>query len=118
MHTESLEETQKAWHGNLRSYLIGFLTSLLLTVTSFALVAFKLLSGTVLGYVLSILAMTQAIVQLRFFLHVGQEAKPKWESVIFAFMALVLLIIILGSLWIMSDLDQRMMPSMTPREEM
>jgi cytochrome o ubiquinol oxidase operon protein cyoD len=51
-------------------------------------------------------------VQLRFFLHLGQEAKPRWETMIFYFMVLVLLIIALGSLWIMHDLEERVMSNM------
>jgi cytochrome o ubiquinol oxidase operon protein cyoD len=29
-------------------------------------------------------------------MHLGQEAKPRWESVVFYFMVLVLLIVALG----------------------
>ena len=58
----------------------------------------------------------QAIVQLIFFLHIGQEAKPHWETVVFCFTVLVLLIIVIGSLWIMYDLDYRLMPRMQGNE--
>ena len=43
----------------------------------------------------------------------GQEAKPRWETLIFCFMVLILLIIVIGSLWIMNDLNERVMPEMT-----
>lgn len=115
-HDLSLKETQKEWHGNLKSYLIGFTLSLLLTSASFLLVITKLLSGISLIYALIGLAIVQAIVQLIFFLHIGQEAKPRWETITFCFTVLVLLIIIIGSLWIMHDLDDRVMSNMT--EEM
>ena len=109
----SLKEIQKEWHGTIKSYVIGFISSLLLTMLSFSLVVFKLLSGHVLVYTLIALAVVQAIVQLIFFLHIGQEAKPRWETMAFAFTVLVLLIIVVGSLWIMNDLNERMMPEMS-----
>lgn len=112
----SLKEIQKEWHGTLKSYVMGFILSILLTAVSFSLVVFKLISGSSLVYAVIALALVQAIIQLLFFLHVGQEAKPRWESIGFYFMVLVLFIIAGGSLWIMSDLNDRVMSNMT--EEM
>lgn len=108
----SLKETQKEWHGTLKSYVIGFSASLLLTAISFSLVITKLFPEHILIYTILGLAIVQAIVQLLFFLHVGQEPKPRWETLVFYFMVLVLFIIVVGSLWIMYDLHQRVMPAM------
>ena len=108
----SLKEIQKEWHGTLRSYVIGFILSLVLTAASFLLVAAKLLTGKVLIGTIVALALIQAIFQLLYFLHLGQEAKPRWETLVFYFMGIVLLIIVLGSLWIMYDLDDRVMSDM------
>lgn len=115
-HDLSLKETKKEWHGTLKSYGIGLAASFLLTVASFYLVIARLLADSLLIYTLIGLAITQAIVQLLFFLHIGQaEAKPRWESLTFCFTLLILLIIVIGSLWVMHDLNDRMMPEM--REE-
>ena len=108
----SLKEIQKEWHGSYRAYAIGFIGSLLFTLLSFFLVLSQTLIGAPLVYTLSGLSLTQAILQFVFFLHVGQEPKPKWETVLFAFMILVLLIIVLGTLWIMHDLNDRVMVGM------
>jgi cytochrome o ubiquinol oxidase operon protein cyoD len=105
----SLQEIKKEWRGSLRVYLIGYTLSLLLTIVSFGLVVTQMLSGSRLVYTLIGLALTQAAVQLIFFLHVGQEAKPRWETLVFFFMLLVLLIVVIGSLWIISDLNVRTM---------
>lgn len=114
MTTEmSLKEVQKEWHGTIKAYLIGFMASLLLTGASFLLVITQFLTGPILMYTLIGLALVQAIVQLIFFLHLGQEAKPRWESLIFVFTVLVLLIIVIGSLWVMSDLNHRVMSNMS-----
>lgn len=108
----SLSEIQKEYHGTWKAYYIGFIASLFLTALSFSLAITGLFSGHVLIYTLIFLALVQAVVQLRFFLHLGQEPKPRWETMIFYFMVLVLLIIALGSLWIMHDLNDRVMSQM------
>ena len=115
MHDDlSLKEIKKEWHGTLKAYVIGFVASLLLTAASFSYCHTQGCSqDTALIYTIVGLALVQAIVQLLFFLHVGQEAKPRWETVVFYFMVLVLLIIAIGSLWIMYDLNDRVMSDMT-----
>jgi cytochrome o ubiquinol oxidase operon protein cyoD len=111
-HDLSLKEIQKEWHGTYKAYAIGFIASLLLTSASFLLVLTEALTGRSLVFTIVALAMVQAIFQLLFFLHVGQEAKPRWETVIFGFMLLLLLIIAVGSLWVMNDLNDRVMMDM------
>jgi len=108
----SLKEMQKTWHGSQKAYAIGFIVSLLLTAASFTIVGLKLLPPSIAIYVVSALAFCQAVIQLIYFLHLGQEDRPQWESLVFYFMILVLLIIVIGSLWVMYDLNARMMPHM------
>jgi cytochrome o ubiquinol oxidase operon protein cyoD len=105
----SLKEIQKEWHGSARSYVIGFTGSILLTIASFSITAIGWMSGQSLIYTLMALAVTQAAIQLKYFLHLGEEAHPRWETVVFFFMLLLLLIVAIGTIWIMSDLDARMM---------
>lgn len=107
-HEPSLKQIQKNWHGTYKAYIIGFIASLLLTSASFFLVAKEMASNSLLIG----LGILQAAIQLRFFLHLGQEAKPKWETLIFYFMLLLLVIVALGTLWIMDDLNNRMMMNM------
>jgi cytochrome o ubiquinol oxidase operon protein cyoD len=105
----SLKQMQKEWHGSGRTYVLGFSISLILTCLSFFLVHARAFDATLLILLISSFALIQAVVQLIFFLHLGKEGSPWWESVVFFFMITVLLIIVLGTLWIMSDLDARMM---------
>lgn len=109
----SLKETQKEWHGSYKSYIIGFFLCLLLTVISFLLVYSKLLTGHTLAYTLIGLGIIQAIIQMIFFLHIGQEDKPRWETISFFFMVMCVLILVIGSLWVLNDLNERVMPEMT-----
>lgn len=106
----SLNEEKKLWHGTYISYGIGFFVSLIFTSISFLLVVYEAFPPTPLTYTIAGFALIQAIAQLGLFLHLGQEEKPNWETFIFSFMLLILLIIVVGSLWVMNDLNERMMP--------
>ncbi|HSX26516.1 MAG TPA: cytochrome o ubiquinol oxidase subunit IV [Chlamydiales bacterium] len=108
----SLREIQKDWPQTLKLCAIGFIGSLLLTALSFSLTAAKLFSKQILIPILVFLALTQAIVQLIFFMHMGKEAKPRWMMLVFYFMILVIVIVVLGSLWIITDLNHRVMMEM------
>lgn len=114
MKTEiSTFEMQQAYHGSLKSYLLGFLVCFCLTCLSFYLVSVKAFSFSHLSYMIIALALTQVIFQLLFFLHLGKKMAPQWENSALFFAVLTLLIVVLGSLWIMYDLNQRVMKGMS-----
>lgn len=108
----NLKTLQIEWHSTTESYIKGFILSFILTSTSFLLVAMKWITGYWLVMSIATLGLIQAIVQLIFFMKAGKEEKPRWKTLTLFFMILVLLIIVLGSLWIMYDLDQRVMTEM------
>lgn len=114
----SLKQMKKEWHGSYKAYAIGFIASLVLTSIAFVLVINETISGMTLVHTLVALALVQALFQLVFFLHVGQEPKPKWETLTFCFMFLILVIIAAGTIWIMDDLSARTMPEMASTSEM
>lgn len=99
--------------GSLQSYSTGFLLCVLLTTIPYYLVATRMLEGWGLIICLMTFAFVQLLVQLQFFIHLGHDSKPKWNSLVFLFMALVLLIVVLGSLWIMKNLNYH---NMSPNE--
>lgn len=100
----------------IRAYTIGFVLSLILTLLAFFSVQNQLFVGSLLLAILGLLAVIQAIVQLYYFLHLGEDAKPRVRLLTFSFMILILLIIVGGSLWIMHNLNYNMM-QMTPTEK-
>lgn len=98
-------------NASLRAYITGFVGSLILTLTAFLLVENKhdLSRDTLIAIIIG-LALTQFMVQLFCFLHLGRETRPRWKLVTFYFMIGVVLILVIGSLWIMANLNYRMTP--------
>ncbi len=94
-----------------KSYLTGFILSIMLTLTAYITVVNHFLCGCKLIWIILILAVIQLLVQLTFFLHLGVEPKPKWKLYTFLFVVLIIAIIVGGSLWIMSNLNYHMMSS-------
>lgn len=102
----------------LVSYAIGFILSVILTVIAYAVVVndtiISAYAAPLLAIVISVLASVQLIVQLLFFMHLSEEHRPRWKLMTFIFCFVILGVIVFGSLWIMFDLNDRMM--MTPTE--
>lgn len=96
-------------------YAIGYILSLILTLTAYNLVVFRSASTWLVAGLL-VMAVAQMIVQLVFFLHLGDEAKPRYKVISFLFMSGILVIIVVGSIWIMNNLDYNMM-NMSPQEK-
>lgn len=98
-------------HATLKSYLWGFAVSLVLTLTAYRFVASHILAGWVLVAVILALAVTQFIVQAIFFLHLADEKGSRWNLVVFASTLGIVLILVVGSIWIMNHLNYNMMAS-------
>jgi cytochrome o ubiquinol oxidase operon protein cyoD len=93
----------------LVEYIIGFVLSLGLTLTAYALAVGNILEDWGLLYILAALAIVQAIVQLLFFLHLRDESEPRWKLLVFDFMLVIVTILVFGSIWIMNNLHYNMM---------
>ncbi|MBC7564908.1 cytochrome o ubiquinol oxidase subunit IV [Candidatus Saccharibacteria bacterium] len=95
------------------SYIIGFVLSVVATLIAYFFVVNQLWPKEVLVYVVLGIAVVQLIIQAVFFLHIGRGSHLK--AVTFAFAILVILIVVIGSIWIMNNLDYNMM-RMSPDE--
>ena len=96
-------------------YLVGFILSLVLTIAAYGLVMSGG-AGSRIIILLGVLAIVQMFVQLVFFLHLGDDAKPRMKLWSFVFMAVTLLIIVAGSIWIMHNMNYNM-THMTPEQK-
>lgn len=101
-------DVHHGWNASYKPQIIGFVVSLLLIIAAYRIITHAELKGALLTATIFSFAFTQAIVQLIFFLHVGVESKPHWNTITFLFTLLVLFIIILGTLWIIHNLNYNM----------
>ena len=98
-------------HGSLRGYLVGYLVAVLLTIASFAAAETNALTPSSVTAAITVLAIAQMLVHLIFFLHISTSPHQRTNILAFAVTALVVSMIVAGSLWIMAHLDSNMMPS-------
>lgn len=91
-------------HGNFKSYILGFVLSIIFTLIPFFLVVSKTITGMTLIFVVLAFALAQLLVQLFLFLHVGEE-KPRWNFNAFLYTFFVFTVLIVGSVWIMINLN-------------
>lgn len=119
---------------DFRGYLTGFFLALVLTVLAFGLVILatddssassKILtayfpsltvqisnaSRSVILTGIFILAMLQVLIHLRFFLHLKFDSNDIINKTVILFSLLIIIILVGGSAWIMSDLNHLMMNS-------
>ena len=97
-------------HGSRKSYTIGFLLAIALTLVPFGLVMSHASLGTPL--IIAVFALAQIGVHVVYFLHVDRSEAQRWNLAALVFTAIVVCIILGGSLWIMHNLYVNMMPGM------
>ncbi|MGD9965943.1 MAG: cytochrome o ubiquinol oxidase subunit IV [Hyphomonadaceae bacterium] len=97
-------------HGSRRGYLTGFALSVVLTAIPFWLAMTGVLDNEVTAILVTLLAFVQIVVHTIFFLHVNTKAEGGWILMALVFTAVMIFIVISGSLWIMYHLHGNMMP--------
>ncbi|EJN06337.1 cytochrome o ubiquinol oxidase subunit IV [Phyllobacterium sp. YR531] len=100
-------------HGSLKSYLIGFGLSVVLTAVPFWLVMSGALdSKQATGLIIMAFAVVQIVVHMIFFLHMNVRSENGWTILALIFTLVLVIITLTGSLWVMYHLNTNMMPSM------
>lgn len=90
-------------------YVTGYILSLILTLLAFALVEYKALSVTAIMAWISIFAVAQLLVQIFCFLRLNiQSDSARWNMTAFLFTLLVIFVVVAGTLWILANLNYRM----------
>lgn len=97
-------------HGDALGYLRGLLWSLALTALPFAIVLGGWLPRQLAVPAVLVLAVAQMAVHLVYFLHLRTAPGERWTLMAFLFTAVVVGIVVIGSLWVMQNLDANMMP--------
>ncbi|MEM1272355.1 MAG: cytochrome o ubiquinol oxidase subunit IV [Pseudomonadota bacterium] len=99
-------------HGSYRSYIIGFVLSVVLTLVPFWVVLSEVEINLTLALAIIFgLGAIQIMVHVYYFLHVTVQAEQGWQSMSLVFTAVLLVIILAGSIWVMLHLQENMMPA-------
>jgi cytochrome o ubiquinol oxidase operon protein cyoD len=91
-------------------YLTGLALALLLTATSFFVAGTDLVWEPSIPVALVVLAIAQMGVHVVFFLHITTGPDNTNNVLALAFGILIVLLVMVGSLWIMANLNHNMMP--------
>ncbi len=105
-------DAHHGWNASYKPQYLGLTLSFIMTIAAYRIVTHYELTEPLLTLTIVGLGLFQVIAQLFFFFHLGLESKPKWGVVTFIFTVLVIVIVIGGSLWIMSNLNYNLMPTM------
>lgn len=98
-------------HGSKRDYTIGFVLSVILTAIPFWLVMGDVLNSS-LNTALVILGFgaVQIVVHMIYFLHMNTKSEGGWNMLALIFTAVLVVITLVGSIWVMFHLNTNMMP--------
>ncbi|MCP1290475.1 MULTISPECIES: cytochrome o ubiquinol oxidase subunit IV [Chromobacterium] len=100
---------QHAAHGSVKSYLIGFLLSVVLTAIPFWMVMGGAFTPQATAIGIFALAVVQIVVHLKYFLHLDFSKEGKLNTFSFLFTGMVIVLLVGLSIWIIYTADALMM---------
>jgi len=103
-------DMQEGTWSDVLIYTIGFVLAVILTATSFWAANTTLLWAPGIPLGLAVLAIAQMGVHLVFFLHISTGPDNTNNVLALAFGVLIVFLVVAGSLWIMNNLNDNMMP--------
>jgi cytochrome o ubiquinol oxidase subunit IV len=95
---------------HVRGYLVGYALAILLSIVSFYIARSTLVWAPSIPIALSVLAIAQMGVHLVFFLHMTSGSDNVNNLMALAFGLLIVMLLVFGSLWIMTHLNHNLMP--------
>ena len=99
----------EANHGSVKSYAIGFILSVILTLIPFGLVMYPTLPKSITLMIVLAFAVIQVLVHLVYFLHLDRSKEQRDNVIAFVFAGLVILLLVGLSIWIMFSIHTFMM---------
>lgn len=92
-----------------KDYITGFVASLILTVIPFIFAGIQILPKGATYALFFACAIAQVLVHFSYFLHMeARTEQGRWNLLSLVFSAIVVLIVIVGSIWIMWNLNVNM----------
>lgn len=89
-------------HGSTKSYIIGYILSIILTILPLWLVLTHMISRTAITTSILTMAGLQFLIQLFFFMHIRESEKPRYNVLAVIFGIIFVITIVAGSIWIMT----------------
>ncbi|MBB4349043.1 MULTISPECIES: cytochrome o ubiquinol oxidase subunit IV [Rhizobiaceae] len=100
----------EAGHGSFKSYVTGFILSVILTAIPFWLVMGDVLDSKVATVAaIMIIGAIQIVVHMIYFLHMNTKSEGGWTMMALIFTVIIVAIALVGSLWVMHHLNTNMM---------
>ena len=96
-------------HGSVKSYMIGFVLSIILTAIPFGLAMTASLPKNLTVLIIVAMAVIQVVVHLVYFLHMDRSPEQRNSVAALVFSALVIVLLVGLSLWIMFSIHAEMM---------
>ena len=99
----------EAGHGTFKSYMTGFVLSVILTAIPFWLVMDHVFASkaVTIGLIL-VLGAVQIVVHMIYFLHMNTKSEGGWTIMALIFTIIVVVIALSGSMWVMDHLNANM----------
>ena len=108
---EHHDDDELGYHATYKGYVVGFMLSVILTAIPFWLVMAKVVpSAKVTGLVILGFAAVQMIVHIVYFLHLDRKSQGGWNMLALVFTAILLFILLSGTIWVMIHMNENMMP--------
>ena len=106
-------------HATFKGYMTGFVLSVILTAIPFWIVmgnAFEKPGNTIM--VVLAFAAVQIVVHMVYFLHMNSKSEGGWNMLALIFSAILVVIVLSGSIWVMYHMNHNMMPGMPDAHDM
>ncbi|WP_340650112.1 cytochrome o ubiquinol oxidase subunit IV [Pseudoxanthomonas winnipegensis] len=109
VHSSHDHAHEAAAHGSVKSYLIGFVWAVILTVIPFGLAMSGFFPAGVTAAIAALCAAVQIVVHLVYFLHMDLTPAQRSNAMVFISTVVVIGIVIVGSLWVLHNMNANMM---------
>ena len=98
-------------HGSWRIYAVGYALCIGQTALAFAVASTTYMTHDSNLAAIACLAIGQMLVQLIFFVHLSTSPDAGANTAALAYAAMVIGLVVIGSMWIMAHLNGNMMPA-------
>lgn len=109
MHHDHNHANSAVQHGSIQSYLVGFILAVILTIIPFAVVMNGSFSKETMILTVAFFAILQIFVHLKYFLHLDFSKQSRSRTLSFLFTALVIVMLVGLSIWIIYSANYLMM---------